>query len=49
LRKLGISSQWQRELMLRLVLKVLSLRGKVLLADREYIGTKWFVVSTGQE
>ena len=42
LGKLGISSQWQRELMLRLALKVLRLKGKVLLADREYIGTKWF-------
>ena len=42
LKKLGISSQWQRELMLRVVLKVVRLKGKVLLADREYIGTKWF-------
>lgn len=42
LGKLGISSQWERDLMLRLALKVLRLKGKVLLADREYIGTKWF-------
>jgi len=42
LKKLGISSQWQRELMLRVALKVLKLKGKVLLADREYIGTRWF-------
>lgn len=42
LKKLGISSQWERELMLRLALQVLRLKGKVLLADREYIGTKWF-------
>lgn len=42
LKKLGISSQWQRELMLRVVLKLAQLKEKVLLADREYIGTKWF-------
>lgn len=42
LKKLGISSQWQREVMLRVVLKVVRLKGKVLLADREYIGTRWF-------
>jgi hypothetical protein len=42
LGKLGISSQWQRELLLRMVLKVVRLKDKVLLADREYIGTKWF-------
>lgn len=42
LAKLGISSQWQRKLLLRLALKVLKLQGKVLLADREYIGTEWF-------
>lgn len=42
LGKLGISSQWQRELMLRLALRLFELKGKVLLADREYIGTKWF-------
>lgn len=42
LGKLGISSQWERNLLLRLALKLLQLPGKVLLADREYIGTKWF-------
>lgn len=42
LGKLGISSQEERELLLRLALKVLRLPGKILLADREYIGTRWF-------
>lgn len=42
LRKLGISSQWERKLLLWMARKVLHLRGKVLLADREYIGTQWF-------
>ncbi len=42
LGKLGISSQWQRKLMLKMALKVLKLQDKVLLGDREYIGTQWF-------
>jgi hypothetical protein len=42
LAKLGISSQWQRKLLLRLAQKLFKLRGKILLADREYIGTEWF-------
>lgn len=42
LGRLGISSQWHRKLLLRMALKVFSLKGKVLLADREYIGNEWF-------
>ncbi|MFP4092780.1 MAG: transposase [Cyclobacteriaceae bacterium] len=42
LNKLGISSQAEREDMLENALKVLNLEGKVLLADREYIGCQWF-------
>jgi hypothetical protein len=42
LGRLGISSQWHRKLLLRLALRVLDLRGKALLADREYIGQEWF-------
>lgn len=40
LAKLGISSQNQRKGLLKGVLKVAKLRGKVLVADREYIGSK---------
>lgn len=42
LKRLGISSQWHRKLLLRMALKVLVLKGKVLLGDREYIGEQWF-------
>ncbi len=42
LKKLGISSQWERKLLLWMARKVLNLKGKVLLADREYVGTQWF-------
>jgi hypothetical protein len=42
LAKLGISSQWQRKLLLRTAQKLFNLKGKILLADREYIGTEWF-------
>jgi hypothetical protein len=42
LAKLGISSQQQRKRMLQSAMKVLNLKGKVLLGDREYIGTSWF-------
>jgi hypothetical protein len=42
LAKLGISSQQQRKRMLQAAMKVLNLEGKVLLGDREYIGTQWF-------
>lgn len=42
LSRLGISSQKQRKLLLRLALQVLKLRGKVLIGDREYVGTEWF-------
>jgi hypothetical protein len=42
LAKLGISSQQQRKRMLQLAMKLLNLEGKVLLGDREYIGTSWF-------
>ena len=46
LNKLGISSQWQRKLLLRLALRLFDLSGKVLLADREYIGSEWFTTLT---
>jgi hypothetical protein len=42
LSKLGISNQWERKLLLRLALKLFRLEGKVLLGDREYIGSEWF-------
>lgn len=42
LKRLGISSQWHRKLLLRMALKVFVLKGKVLLGDREYIGEQWF-------
>lgn len=42
LNKLGISNQWERKLLLRLALKFFKLKGKVLLGDREYIGSEWF-------
>lgn len=44
LNKLGISSQDEREDMLKNALKVLNLEGKVLLADREYVGCRWFAM-----
>ena len=42
LAKLGISSEQQRKRMLQSAMRVLNLEGKVLLGDREYIGTRWF-------
>lgn len=42
LNHLGQSSQWHRQLLLRSALRLLTLRGKVLLGDREYIGVDWF-------
>ncbi len=42
LSKLGISNQWERKLLLGLALKLFKLKGKVLLGDREYIGSEWF-------
>jgi hypothetical protein len=42
LSKLGISNQWERKLLLRLALKLFKLKGKVLIGDREYIGSEWF-------
>jgi hypothetical protein len=42
LGKLGISNQGERKLLLRLALKLFRLKGKVLLGDREYIGSEWF-------
>jgi len=42
LNHLGQSSQWHRQLLLRSALRLLTLRGKVLLGDREYIGVEWF-------
>jgi hypothetical protein len=46
LAKLGISSQSQRKVLLKSVLKIAGLAGKVLLADREYIGSEWFKALT---
>jgi hypothetical protein len=42
LAKLGISSTKERKRMFRRVFKHFDLKGKLLLADREYIGTEWF-------
>jgi hypothetical protein len=42
LARLGISNQSQRKVLLKAVLKIANLSGKVLLADREYIGSDWF-------
>lgn len=42
LSKLVISNQWERKLLLRLALRLFKLKGKVLLGDREYIGSEWF-------
>jgi hypothetical protein len=44
LARLGISSQWHRRWLLRMACKLFSLKGKVLLADREYIGNEWFAL-----
>ena len=41
LGRLGISNQKQREVLLIGALKVLKLVGKILIGDREYIGSKW--------
>lgn len=42
LDRLGVSNQWQRKLLLKTALKVFDLKGKTLLADREYVGVEWF-------
>lgn len=42
LGKLGVSSDWERRLLLKLAKKLFKLQGKVLLADREYVGQTWF-------
>ena len=42
LKKLGISNQKERKKMFSRVFKHFNLSGKILLADREYIGEKWF-------
>ena len=42
LEKVGHSSQEERKLLITNALKRYSLRGMVLLADREYIGQEWF-------
>jgi len=42
LGRLGQSSQWHRQLLIRSALRLLNLQGKVLLGDREYIGLEWF-------
>ena len=46
LGRLGISNQWHRKKLLRMALVLFDLSGKVLLADREYIGTDWFKALT---
>ena len=38
---LGQSHQWHRQLLIPSALRLLNLRGKVLLGDREYIGVEW--------
>ena len=40
--KLGISSQKERKKLLSRALRYFNLRGKILLADREYVGEDWF-------
>jgi hypothetical protein len=42
LGKLGASSQEERQAMLQEALKLFDLKGMTLLADREYMGKKWF-------
>jgi len=42
LRKKGISNQKERKRLLKKAMKYFNLEGKILLADREYIGTDWF-------
>lgn len=42
LRKKGNSNQKERKRLIRRAQKYFNLEGKVLLADREYIGTDWF-------
>ena len=51
LQKLGISSQKERKKMFSRVFKYFNLRGKILLADREYVGEDWFkyLVDNGLE
>ena len=42
LGKQGLSNQEERTEMMQKVLEIFELKGMVLLADREYIGRKWF-------
>ncbi len=42
LEKIGASSQEERKAMFDRALKIFDLKGMTLLADREYIGQKWF-------
>jgi hypothetical protein len=42
LGRLGHSSQWHGQLLIRSALRLLNLEGKVLVGDREYIGLEWF-------
>lgn len=42
MQRLGNSKQWHRKLLLKSALKLFDLKGKTLLADREYIGSAWF-------
>jgi len=42
LKKQGHSSQEERNKLLTKALKIYQLKGKTLIADREYIGTEWF-------
>lgn len=49
LSKLGISSIKERRTMFRGVFKFFNLEGKILLADREYIGIDWFKYLTANK
>lgn len=42
MQRLGNSNQWHRRLLLKSARKLFDLKGKILLADREYIGSNWF-------
>lgn len=49
LGRLGISNQGQRKVLLLGALKVFQLAGKVLIGDREYIGSEWFKTLKSQQ
>ena len=49
LKKKGHSSQEERQQLMDKVLNLYKLSGKVLIADREYIGTTWFAYLVDKE